>query len=168
MAVVLMLQGKAESHPQAEQLERMIRTRVVQHFLALEVGDPELSVVFTDDEHIRELNHEWMGEDKPTDVLSFPMFDGEEFDEGHLLGDIVVNLEYAERLVATREHRDRVAEELGVDASTLEWGLSQEVDFLIIHGLLHLVGHDHADADEEAVMKAEERRLWEHAGSIDI
>jgi probable rRNA maturation factor len=97
------------------------------------------------------------------------MFEGEDFEEElDLLGDIVVNLEYAERLVATREHRDRVAEELGVEASTLEWGLPQEVDFLIIHGLLHLVGHDHADAVEEAVMKAEERRLWEHAGSIDI
>lgn len=147
----------------------MIRTRVARHFLALEVGDPELSVVFTDDEHIRELNQEWMGEDRPTDVLSFPMFDGEDLEgELDLLGDIVVNLEYAERLVATKEHRDRVAEELGVEASTLEWGLVHEVDFLIIHGLLHLVGHDHADADEEAAMKAEERRLWENAGSIDV
>lgn len=118
-------------------------------------------MVLTDDAHIQALNRDWRGEDHPTDVLSFPLFEGEEFSvDVPALGDIVISVEYAERLVSGASHRARVAESLGVDESALEWSLMHEVDFLMIHGLLHLVGHDHAEPEEEAEMRAEERRLW--------
>jgi len=120
--------------------------------------------VLCDDAFIQPLNLEWRGEDHATDVLSFPMFEpGEPVFPGMPLGDIVINLEYAERLVERATHRDRVAEELGVAPDALSWAFEDEVEFLFIHGLLHLVGHDHAEPEEEAEMKAEERRLWEAA-----
>lgn len=123
--------------------------------------DAEISVVFCDDPFIQQLNAEWMNRDRPTDVLSFPLFDDASVAPPEApLGDVVINLDYAERLVAEATHHARVADELGVPPSELAWDLFAEVEFLFIHGLLHLVGHDHATADEEARMKAEERRLW--------
>ena len=125
--------------------------------------DPELSILITDDAQIQALNLQWRDEDSPTDVLSFPLSDAFEFDEsvpGAALGDIVISLPYAARTAAERGHRDRVAADLNIAAAELSWELDDEVDFLIIHGLLHLLGHDHAEPEEEAVMRAEERRLW--------
>ncbi len=58
-----------------------------------------------------------------------------------------------------------MAEELGVVPDALEWSLDDEVHFLLLHGLLHLLGYDHGDAEEEAAMKAEERRLWLEAAT---
>jgi hypothetical protein len=60
----------------------------------------------------------------------------------------------------TRTHRARVAAELGVPLDALTWTLAEEIEFLFIHGLLHLIGHDHLEPEEEAEMKAEEVRLW--------
>lgn len=119
-------------------------------------------MVLCGDAFIQPLNAQWRDEDCVTDVLSWPMF--EDLDEmlpGMPLGDIVINIEYAQRLVERATHRDRVAAELGVEPGSLSWSLEDEVEFLFIHGLLHLVGHDHADPQEEALMRAEERRLWE-------
>jgi probable rRNA maturation factor len=132
----------------------------------LELDDPVVSVVLTGDERIRELNAEWRDEDSATDVLSFPMHAPDELEDPAgppilSLGDIVISLEYADRLVETQDHQQRVAEELEVDPATLDWDLADECEFLFIHGLLHLVGYDHADDQQEASMKAMERRLWE-------
>jgi rRNA maturation RNase YbeY len=124
-----------------------------------------LSVVLTGNDYIRELNARWRDEDKPTDVLSFPLHEPTEpgvfVCDVHALGDIVISIEYAESLLESGEHHRRVADELGVEPHSLDWSLDDEVLFLVIHGLLHLVGHDHAAPDEEVAMKAQERRLWE-------
>ena len=143
-----------------------IKTRAENHFRALELDDPVVSVVLTGNERIRELNGQWRDEDKATDVLSFPMHDPEDLDGPSdppvlALGDIVISLEYAEDLVDTMDHQERVASELGVDPATLDWDLADECEFLFIHGLLHLVGYDHMDAEQEASMKSMERQLWE-------
>ncbi len=125
------------------------------------LADPELSILLTDDPHIQALNAQWRDEDKTTDVLSFPLYEASEITATiPALGDVVINIDYAERLVDGDSHRIRVAESLGIDPQALTWGLMHEVDFLLIHGLLHLVGHDHGEPEEEAVMRAEERRLW--------
>ena len=98
--------------------------------------DAEVSVTFADNEYIHGLNNEYRGMDKPTDVLSFPMYDdGFPYDEcqhGCTLGDIVISLEKAEEQ----------ANELGHD-------LIREVAFLAIHSTLHLLGHDHERSPEE-------------------
>lgn len=130
----------------------------------MERPECDVSVLLCGDETIRELNAEWRDTDESTDVLSFPMepppgWEGPPPE----LGDLVINIEYAARLVETREHTARVADELGVPPEELDWGLLDEIDFLVIHGLLHLVGYDHLEPDDESEMKAAERRLWKSA-----
>lgn len=102
------------------------------------------------------MNRDWRGFDKPTDVLSFALREGEgaEF-AGELLGDIVISVETAARQALSAEHRGRVEGDAPGD-----WDLNDEIGFLLIHGLLHLLGHDHAEFQQEVLMRAEERRLW--------
>ena len=101
----------------------------------------QLSIVLTDDPSIRELNERWRGKDSATDVLSFPL------DEGPLLGDVVISLDTAVQ---------RVTEP--------DWHLQDEVLFLLIHGALHLLGHDHMEPEERDRMEAAEQRLWTAMG----
>jgi probable rRNA maturation factor len=118
----------------------------------------EACVVLTDDRGIAELNLQYRGVEGPTDVLSFAMQEAEDADlTPDLLGDIVVSVETASRMVSSGEHRARVAAELG---SSIAWGLREEVLFLVVHGLLHLLGYDHAEPDEEAEMREAEKRLF--------
>lgn len=97
----------------------------------------EVSVTFCSAEHIHKLNLEFRGVDKPTDVLSFPLYDNGEFDPdecqlGAALGDIVISVPRA------REQ----AEELGNS-------FIREAAFLTIHSTLHLLGYDHERGAEE-------------------
>jgi probable rRNA maturation factor len=102
----------------------------------------ELSLLFTDDAHIQVLNREWRGKDKPTNVLSFPAFDVAPGDPlPAMLGDIVIA-------------QETVSAEAALDGKPFEHHLSH----LIVHGLLHLIGHDHEDDDEAEEMEALERR----------
>ncbi len=107
----------------------------------------ELSVVFVDTETMTDLHVRWMDEPGPTDVLSFPMDeltpprDDEEPPEG-LLGDVVICPEVAARQAQGAGHD--VRHELGV---------------LLTHGILHLLGYDHAEPDEERLMFGLQRRL---------
>ena len=105
----------------------------------------EVSVTFTDDDGIRALNSEYRGKDKPTDVLSFPLYGpGEDIevfeDEPAELGDIVISLERAAAQ----------AEEIGNT-------FAREVMFLCVHSTLHLLGWDHetSDEDERAMIAAQ-------------
>ena len=111
--------------------------------------DAELSVVWTDDAGIRPLNRRWLGRDRATDVLSFPMGEGAAFADtsGALLGDVVVSLESALRIARRRSTSpDRI------------------VAHLLAHGLLHLLGHDHVgSARRRALMRATERALLRRA-----
>lgn len=107
--------------------------------------DSALSLSLVDDEAIRVLNREHRGKDKATDVLSFPLYEAGELAEPEterLLGDIVISIDTARRQAA-------------------EYGapLQNELYRLLIHGILHVLGHDHEEAGERAVMEAEERRL---------
>jgi probable rRNA maturation factor len=105
----------------------------------------ELSIVLTDDAAIRELNREWRGKDRATDVLSFSQVEGEGPGPAGppFLGDVVVSLDTAARQ----------ADEMG-------HSLEQEVTRLLVHGVLHLLGHDHeGDGAAAKKMKAEETRL---------
>lgn len=112
---------------------------------ALDLPDGELSILLCDDEVIRELNRDYRGKDEPTDVLAFPMWDGAQPSvEPTLLGDVVISIPTAARQAAERDRP-----------------IIEEVTFLLAHGLLHLVGHDHQTRREELEMNLETERLLE-------
>lgn len=128
--------------------------------VTLQRPEAEVCVLFVDDDEIRTLNGRWRGVHEPTDVLSFPMQEGFGASvASELLGDVVVSIETARRILTHADHAQRVAESLSVPRASLAWGLLDELTFLIIHGVLHLLGHDHAVAEEEREMRAEEARL---------
>lgn len=105
----------------------------------------EVDVTLAGDEEIHRLNKEYRGVDRPTDVLSFALNEGEEEPEEepaqNLLGDIVISLPTAARQ----------AEEYG-------HSLEREVAYLAIHGLLHILGYDHMNEEEKALMRREEEK----------
>jgi probable rRNA maturation factor len=116
---------------------------------ALGYDDHEISIVFTDNAEITELNKTFRGLSKPTNVLSFPML--ENIDNGadyqiispeiNLLGDIVISVE--------------TALEEALDGKIT---LNQRISQLLVHGILHLIGHDHTQGEEE-FLKMEQKSL---------
>jgi len=125
-------------------------------------ADVELSLLVRTDGPMQELNQRWRQEDRPTDVLSFAAAGEELFlppGAPRPLGDVVINLDAVARQ-ALEEVPQRLAR-LGVHVRAGQWGPLEEASFLIIHGILHLLGHDHATPEEEGRMVAEERRLME-------
>lgn len=113
----------------------------------------EVSVTFVDDSRIHELNLEFRGKDRPTDVLSFPLLEGDalaaepEAGMPRMLGDIVVSVETAKRQAAEYGH-----------------SLEREIGFLLIHGLLHLLGEDHETPEQEDRMRERQRQVLEAWG----
>lgn len=119
--------------------------------------DCQVSLTFCDNDTIREINRKYRNIDKPTDVLSFPMIeygDGERFDNSYgpdeidmdtgeiVLGDIVISLERA-------------------DEQAVEYGhsIEREISFLMVHGMLHILGFDHQSESDRMTMRAEEERI---------
>jgi probable rRNA maturation factor len=107
----------------------------------LKLPDAELSVLLTDDRAIHALNRDHRQKDKPTDVLAFAM-DESVPDPAGILGDVVISLDTAERQARARQRP-----------------LIEEVRFLLAHGVLHLVGYDHAEPAEKREMVAMTRQL---------
>lgn len=102
----------------------------------------------TSDEHIRALNRQWRGKDKATDVLSWPLEDDDEEILGDggasnaALGDVVISLPTARRQAHARG-----------------WDLDDEIALLLVHGVLHLLGHEDDTEDGSNAMQAMEARL---------
>ena len=93
----------------------------------MDCANKELSISFVDDNTIKQLNNHYLQRDHSTNVLSFSLQEGEYGNVNpHILGDIVISTETAQR-----------------DAAKGDLSLSEEIDFLIIHGLLHLLGFNH-------------------------
>jgi probable rRNA maturation factor len=118
----------------------------------------ELSILLVDTAYMTELNHRWMNGKGPTDVLAFPMDEvsldrgpgGGESGEPSLLGDIVLCPEVA-----------------GTQAATAGHSAGDELELLTVHGVLHILGYDHAEPDEEREMFALQKRLltgWRQSG----
>ena len=99
----------------------------------------EVSVTFTDNEGIRELNKKFREMDKPTDVLSFPLLDFEGDCEEPPIDELISNLG---DIVISLERAKEQAEEFG-------HSFAREVAFLTVHSMLHLLGYDHEKGDEE-------------------
>jgi len=122
----------------------LLRRRASRALRAIGHARSELSLALVDDTAMAALNQGHRGKPGPTDVLSFSLLEGPGAEHrGALLGDVVIALGVAERQ-ARRGRRS----------------LDDELARLLIHGVLHLVGHDHARDDEARQMRAEERRLW--------
>lgn len=110
----------------------------------------QLSVVITGDEQIRALNREFAGEDHATDVLSFSLREGEAFvapDETDRLGEVIVSFETAARQADETGHH-----------------VEDEIAHLLVHGVLHILGYDHAEPAGEAKMRARERSILSELG----
>ena len=114
--------------------------------------DAEISVLLVDNVTIRELNRDYRNKDSVTDVLSFPLEEAAPDDgepaviggpAGRMLGDIVISVERAVEQAVEYEH-----------------SIERELAFLAVHGLLHLLGHDHEkDAAAKKLMRSEEKRI---------
>lgn len=126
--------------------KRRIRSTVLRIMRILDCADKEISLSFIDDEKIKKLNEEYLGKSKPTNVISFPLQEGEYSDiNPNIMGDIVISTETAQR-----------------DALRGNLTLSQEIDFLIIHGILHLLGYNHENTTSEETnkMRKKEKDLF--------
>jgi len=122
----------------------LLRRRARSLLRAVGRPDAELSLALVDDPEIAALNQRDRGIRGPTDVLSYSLLEGPHAaHRGSLLGDVVISVDTASRQ-ARRQRR----------------GLDDELLRLLIHGVLHLLGHDHAEREEARAMRAEERRLW--------
>ncbi len=102
----------------------------------------DISLTFVNPQEMEELHIKWMDEPGPTDVLSFPMDMPESKDDVVTLGDIVIAPAVAERQALAAGH-----------------STEQEIFILATHGLLHILGYDHADPDEEKVMFALQEKI---------
>lgn len=126
---------------------RLLRRRAARVLRALEQDGAELSVTLVDDARMAAINAAYRGKNRPTDVLSFSLLEGEfAARRGSLLGEVVIGVDVAARQ-ARRGRRS----------------LDDEAARLLIHGVLHLLGHDHVRAAQARRMRAEERRLWREA-----
>ncbi|MCD6306640.1 MAG: rRNA maturation RNase YbeY [Deltaproteobacteria bacterium] len=137
-------------HQQVPDLKKKVIREKLERVLGdLGCRDKELSILFTDDGCMADLNRRYLGREGPTNVLAFPMMNADphtdqspDIDTG-LLGDVAISLDTAQR----------EAQETG---ETLE----ETVERLLIHGILHLLGHDHVgDRTARALMEREEERL---------
>jgi probable rRNA maturation factor len=112
---------------------------------ALECPEGELSILIVDDAQIARINKTYLGRSGPTNVIAFPMTEGQFGDiNPNLLGDVVISLD-----TAAREARD--------DCVSLE----SRFDQLLIHGILHLFGFDHEQTAEDSEMTVKEEQLLE-------
>ncbi|MGV8059359.1 MAG: rRNA maturation RNase YbeY [Smithellaceae bacterium] len=126
--------------------KRKIRSTTLTLLKHLDCADKEISLSFVNDETIQHLNKQYRGKDNPTNVLSFSLQEGEFGNiNPHILGDVVISADTAK-----------------VDAVKNNRTLEQEIDFLIIHGLLHLLGYDHENTtkEETRIMQKKEKALF--------
>lgn len=113
-------------------------------------SETEVSILLTDDVYIHELNKQYRGVDKPTDVLSFALDEGEtmpDYGDEKLLGDVVISIQAA--VSQGREYGH---------------GLQRELAYLTAHGVLHLLGYDHQDEGEKVIMRKKEEAVMTGLG----
>ena len=113
--------------------------------------DSELTIVLTDDARLKELNRDYLGIDAPTDVLSFPASETDPETGARYIGDILISIPRAKSQATAAGHP-----------------LESEVQLLVVHGVLHLLGHDHADAKEKSRMWKAQREILTQLGLGNI
>ena len=145
---MITIDSKSPDPLETELLERAARAALEHQHAAPEA---DLTIVLTDDEQMQELNLEYRDMDSPTDVLSFPASETDPETGAPYIGDILISLPYAARSAEKAGHP-----------------LEAEVQLLVVHGILHLLGHDHAKVREKAKMWKAQAEILESLGLGDI
>jgi probable rRNA maturation factor len=139
-----------DAHPDAEEVARRAVGAALSEAGRTYNEDAELAVILADDARLKDLNRDWRGKDRPTNVLSFPGAEGDEIATAPLLGDLVLAFE-------------TVAEEAERDGKSFE----DHFAHLVVHGTLHLFGFDHMSDDEAETMENTERAALARLGIAD-
>lgn len=111
------------------------------------LSSANITIVLTDDRQLHELNHDFLDVDSPTDVLSFPSLETDPETNELYLGDILISIPRAKQQAESAGHP-----------------LEAEVQLLVVHGTLHLLGYDHATDEEKSVMWNEQAKVLERLG----
>ncbi len=133
-------------------LERAARltleiSNVLSPDLKLDSAEADITIVLTDDAQLHELNREFLGVDAPTDVLSFPASESDPETGAAYLGDILISIPRAAQQAQAAGHP-----------------VEAEVQLLVVHGVLHLLGYDHAEVEEKTLMWNEQAKVLERLG----
>jgi probable rRNA maturation factor len=132
-------------------IEPQVLERAALTALAHQSVEGDLAIVLTDDAQLRELNRDYLDVDALTDVLSFPASETDPETGRRYLGDILISLPRAEEQAHTAGHAPEA-----------------EVQLLVVHGTLHLLGHDHAEAEEKARMWKAQAEVLKRLGLSEI
>ena len=133
--------------------EEVIKKVLKECFKEEKITNSKLSITITltNPQNIQEINKEYRNIDKPTDVLSFPMFEKEELDAKiekkdfkyeDILGDIIISIEKVQEQ----------AEEYG-------HSFERELSYMIVHGFYHLMGYDHIEEEDKKIMRPKEEKI---------
>jgi probable rRNA maturation factor len=125
--------------------------RAAQTALMNQSANGDITVVLTDAARLHELNREYLGVDSPTDVLSFPASETDPETGVRYLGDILISMPRADEQAKAAGHP-----------------LKSEVQLLVVHGVLHLLGYDHAEAEEKTKMWKVQAEVLERLGLSNI
>ena len=136
------------SGPPVNDLIEVIQEAALATFNLQQISKPvSVNVLISDNQFLRKLNHKYRGYDNATDVLAFPMDENVVGLEGHI-GDIAISLEAA-----------------GKQAREARHSVNSELQLLVVHGCLHLLGYDHEKEDDKEEMWAAQTRVLEKVSS---
>ena len=150
--------NEQEKYNVTDEMTKMIELCVKESLLAHEIEeDVEISVLFTDNEGIREINRDMREINKETDVLSFPQYEfselgvieKQEWETEIVLGDIVLSLEKAEEQAKEYGH-----------------SFERETGYLTVHSMLHLLGYDHMVEEDKKIMREKEEEILGKIGLV--
>ena len=132
----------------ASLIERAVQAALTHQKESLDVN---LSVVLTDNRRLHKLNRDYLGVDAPTDVLSFPASEADPETGARYIGDILISVPYAAK-----------------GAKLAGNSLEAELQLLVVHGVLHLLGHDHAKPKDKSKMWKAQAQILEALGHGDV
>jgi probable rRNA maturation factor len=150
VAVVIEIAVEAEAWHQMSGAEGTVRQAIEAAVSDAGPANAEVGVVLADDARIRMLNRTWLGDDKATNVLSFPAPDSSPPGDPKFLGDVVFALETIRR-----------------EADDEQKPFERHLAHLAVHGALHLLGFDHANEEDAEAMEQRERRILARLGIPD-
>ena len=140
-----------ESELQDREVPAELIERAAQAVLAHESAEGDITVLLADNPRLQELNRDYLGIDAPTDVLSFPASETDPETGAHYLGDILISIPRAEEQAQSGGHP-----------------LEAELQLLVVHGVLHLLGYDHAEAGQKTKMWKAQSEILEGLGLSGI